>query len=342
LRSQNFKDIQKEYALKYQNEIYLLIKRKEIEYNNQNSQLIDINEKRSKLLPSTFYIHLTREMSSKGYSGYNQFVDFNMKMREEFLKYYVKKRYFSKAEVIEPFFKDNENIFKPKLKLPVSYLYGLFSTLLLAFILFLIALFINLLKLKKQPEISLDKIPDIEFKKGRSYFIYRKKTKDKDNLFHYYAAKGNTAVLDKISPRDIDTGIKPADMFTFYCKTRGTDINYAIDSLKILGIENIYLLKRKNLKENQEEENKGILKKIYMAASLNQNCETIVINDFVKGESRTFEKQFINLLLKMESQKKTILYLGTEPYVSIDWKTQFQDEMPEKEVLINLKEVSFR
>ncbi|UCH96298.1 MAG: hypothetical protein JSV88_05435, partial [Candidatus Aminicenantes bacterium] len=178
--------------------------------------------------------------------------------------------------------------------------------------------------------------------KGRSYFIYRKKTKDKNNLFHYYANKENTVSIDKISPKDIDTGIKPVDMFTFYCKTQGTDINYAIDSLKILGIENIYQMKRKDLKENEEEENKGTLKKIYMAASLNQKCETIVINDFVKGESRTFEKQFINLLLKMESQKKTIVYLSTEPYETIDWKTQFHDELPEKEILINLKDVSFR
>lgn len=336
------KEKQYELVVKFLNDGYIENKEKECRFNAKVSDVIKSHENQSSYIPVNFYKLMSSEISSKGYYGYQEFVEFNVNTKDEFFNFYVKKRYKSNDQSIESFVKKDENIFKAESQLPENYTTALLLTLAYTILLFLISFFILHFRLKKQPEISPDKIPDMEFKKGRSYFIYRKKSKDKNNLFQYYAAKKNTVVLDKISPQDIDTGIKPVDMFTFYCKILGTDINYAIESLKILGIENIYLLKRKDLKENQEEEKKGILKKIYMAASLNQNCETIVVNDFVKGESRTFEKQFINLLLKMESQNKTILYLGTEPYVSIDWKTQFQDEMPEKEIPINLKEVSFR
>ncbi|MCX6582805.1 MAG: hypothetical protein NT166_21730, partial [Candidatus Aminicenantes bacterium] len=54
------------------------------------------------------------------------------------------------------------------------------------------------------------------------------------------------------------------------------------------------------------------VKKVYCAVCLAVECDTIVIKDFIKRESRKFERKFLGLLKYLMEQETTVIYLGVD------------------------------
>jgi len=136
IRTMNMK-LAKEYK---KNEFMLNVSR-ELMLKKRLRNLITYYEKRSLLFPSLYYSFASHEISGQGFYGYLDFYDYIINLRREFLEYYIQKVYIKRSQKIEPFVKNNENIFKAKNHLPETYMYGILIIVVYCIILIGIAYF---------------------------------------------------------------------------------------------------------------------------------------------------------------------------------------------------------
>ena len=55
--------------------------------------------------------------------------------------------------------------------------------------------------------------------------------------------------------------------------------------------------------------------------------DVILVNEFIGGESRAFERHFISLLTEYKEQNRVIIYLSCDTYT--DYHVVAQEELPE-------------
>lgn len=91
---------------------------KRLENDMQNN--IRLFETLSFIVPSTFYLSSSNEISSKGYANFIRFFSYIQDLKGRFVRFYLDKRYYlpppetgaaSPVIKIEPFTKENENLF---------------------------------------------------------------------------------------------------------------------------------------------------------------------------------------------------------------------------------------
>jgi hypothetical protein len=88
--------------------------------------------------PSTFYLSVTNELSSRGYDNMLAFYKYVLIKKREFVKYILEKVYFSNFTRVIPFFsgdEENSNIYYARSGLPGNYIYGVLMLLLLIVVL---------------------------------------------------------------------------------------------------------------------------------------------------------------------------------------------------------------
>jgi hypothetical protein len=79
----------------------------------------------SSLFPSTLYLSISNEISSKGYENFRQFFNYVHALKEKFVRYYAFKRFYGSSSKIESFVKGNENVFCARSRLPCYFLMGI-------------------------------------------------------------------------------------------------------------------------------------------------------------------------------------------------------------------------
>ena len=80
-------------------------------------------------------------------------------------------------------------------------------------------------------------------------------------------------------------------------------VGVVLENLRIMGVVEEDL----NIPKPSEE----LLKKIY-AALVMAEADIIVVNDFLKGETRAFEKDFLKLVAELKKQGKMFVYMSNE------------------------------
>ena len=128
-RNERRREILKQFAYEYQNNEYLLNLNRELVLKNKLENLINNYESMSTIYPSLYYRFISNEISSQGYYGYLDFLEYILKLRTDFLRYYLKKRYAYGDIKLETYVQNNENIFQAKSYIPKTYWYGLIFTL---------------------------------------------------------------------------------------------------------------------------------------------------------------------------------------------------------------------
>ncbi len=109
-----------EMIMKYMEDTRLRNLNKEFSLNRSVRQFILSNERWLMLFPTTFYPVAAAEMSSKGYYGYCDFVNYILELNNRFMRFYIQKRYHTPDEPVESFVKKDENIFFGRSSLPRS------------------------------------------------------------------------------------------------------------------------------------------------------------------------------------------------------------------------------
>jgi hypothetical protein len=283
---------------------------------NGISKRIRIYQSLAAFLPSTFYLSSNKELSSKGFQNFIDFYRYAYEMKFKFIKFYIDRKFYRQLPKsgVEPFIKNNEDLFYGQSRLPPNFFIGVTLSVLYIICLSFILFRIHARKTKKE-----SKNPQIDFEEGQnSIFVLCKDNQIKDEIFRYYEQQ-NAICLDKINTKDFRFyGISLEYMFNYFCSISGVDKEIAGENLALLGITDL---------KRESHEHDTILK-IYTAIKIAVDSEFIVLNDFLKKESRNLEENVFELLTNLEMEGKKIIYLSTEMYftkVSLDKKVNVED-----------------
>jgi hypothetical protein len=262
--------------------------------------------------PTCFYSYMSGEVSGQGYNGYLGFVNYTLALRHNFIEYYLKKRYDSNDKSIESIVKADEKIFPAHSFLPWSFPIAAGIILLYTIILFTVSYVVLKRRIDFMPEL---KKPGYEFREGNTYFVLCKNHQYRDKLFRFYQADENSIGIDKVNVEELDPGVGLAQMFTYFCKLSGVDEKKAMENLHLLGVENIKAPGRPRPWKREKTANDMILK-IYCAVTMAGTHKIFVVNDFLKGKSRGLERQFLELVNRLNQANKIIVYLSSEIFLT--------------------------
>jgi hypothetical protein len=270
------------------------------------------NQAFASFFPSLFYISVCESNSSTCVISQIEFNNYCQEIKEEFVDFIIEKeieesykkkeKKDSKKIEIENFIKGDDDLFFAKPKLPYNFWLGIILTVIYSIAILLILYWQH----KKRLIIPASKISyKITFEKGNVLFIHCENDSIKTDIFKHYQNQGNALCLEKIDISHFQfNNIKPGELFKHLCRVSGTDEKKAIKNLEYMGIRDLSIF---------EPDEETILK-IYTAVRTAGDYELIVLDDFLRKESKKFELCFHQLLLALEKSGKKIIYLSTESY----------------------------
>ncbi len=117
-------DTEREIIQSYWNNEYVKLQALEEDMENQMDTNISLSQKLSMFFPSTFYLSVTNEISSRGYENLIDFYKVVLELKRKFFKFYMDKVYFSNYTEVESFVKEDENVFPARSRLPRNFIAG--------------------------------------------------------------------------------------------------------------------------------------------------------------------------------------------------------------------------
>ena len=172
-------------------------------------------ESLSSFFPGNYYHYLVGELSGSGYTEYLRFVDHVLTLRDDFFRFYLKKRYEAKDKSVESFFKGNENIFFSISRIPGNFWSGILAVSVYFFA-FVIAGF-WLLKKRSSYPVPLEVEFDVsQLEKEQTYFIHCRDEGFRQRLFYYLAGKPDVMAINRVSAADIDPHISSHSMVDYF------------------------------------------------------------------------------------------------------------------------------
>jgi hypothetical protein len=255
----------------------------------------------SSFFPTSFYNATNKELSSKGFKNFIIFYRFTFDKKCEFIAFYIDRKFYKPFPKtgLEPFIKGDEDLFHSQSQLPYFFWLGVFLTLFYTSVLLFVFYRIQI-KRMKTPEPKT--VYTIDKEKDNPLFVLCENLSIKEDIFNYYQSQ-KAVCLEKINTGDfMFNDIKALEIFKHLCIVSGVDRQKALEYLGHMGIRDLT-----GLPVCHE-----IILKIYAAVKTAGDSGLIVLNDFLKNESREFEKDFFNLLLFLEKSGKKILYFSCQ------------------------------
>jgi ABC-type transport system involved in multi-copper enzyme maturation permease subunit len=131
---------------------------------------IDLHNKLSLCVPTTFFLLTAEEISSLGYGSYLEFFSFLIKQKRAFLRWWIDKVYIEKAEELVPF--TENHLFYSHSRLPNYFLTGVIINLCLVVVFFIIGYFVSRANLfKVEAEVGSVRGVDIDLKDGETIIL---------------------------------------------------------------------------------------------------------------------------------------------------------------------------
>lgn len=299
----------KELYDRYMTNEYIKIKNKEEVLIGRVKKSIDTFHLYSFLSPVDFLNTIASEASGKGYRGYLDFLHYVLDMRDRFLRYYGEKRYGTyepgkdSRGPLEPFIKNRENIFTVGAEPPGTLVRG--TTAMGLYLLMLYAAF-SLMEREKTTDEKSPVIPG-KVKRNNMFFLLTGRDKQ-ERLFEALKQEDtNRLFLDAASHTIPNEEVTAAVFIDYVCRRKRIDKNEVKRNLETLGIGETDMGKKLSLHPWEAR------KKIICAAAFAGN-QDIVINDFLKGVSHAFEKQFLALVSGAAAAGRKVVYVSSAMY----------------------------
>jgi len=328
----------KKFVEEYIRNILPLNKAIENRLNNQVKNLVTHHEKKSLLFPTLFYPFLSKELTGMGYYGYQDFLAHVMELKDNFFSYYFEKRYNQIDQSVEPFIKNNENIFHSRSCLPANYWKGI--RMMVIYCLLLLGGTLFLLRRSRKPPKAPEpiKLNTLELEMGKTYFYHYKDPKQKNGIIHYLESK-NAVIIAKPNPCLHDPGTSLNTWLRFERSQQKSNPHFddrqVKENLETLGIT------RQHLEQKIKKLDKEVFYSAYLALKLAQNTAIYVFDDFLYRVSKEFEQAFKYTINKMKPHA-IIIYLGSQLF-DITVKDRDQNQPDDlRLVAIDLDAVSLR
>jgi hypothetical protein len=308
-KNANSSEIAKGIVQDYIDRIFPVNNLKEKNYINKVKVMMQEDENRVLIFPTTYHQYLSNEISSDGNYAYLEFMDYTLKLWGSFLKYYIHKRYYEKDKTVDSFVKSDENIYKAAPVIPPSYSKGLWILFLYGLVIVLTCISRILVILKGNSK-DKKKRPAWKLAKRRFYFKYIKNKKARESMYRSFEVDKKVSCLSKLDfdAMEKDSYVNVDKLPVYWSKTRGVPVEKVERHLFVLGVDVSEL--RKN-QPGQPELDSEFFKKIYLAVVFSEDNDLIVIDDFIKKEDKEFEKQFQELLQMKVAEGKTVIYLSS-------------------------------
>jgi hypothetical protein len=300
--------VTKQFVQEYLERILPLNTTIETNLNREVTLLILHHEDNTIIAPSSFYCFLSKEVSSMGYYGYQDFLTYILKLKDGFYHYYFDKRYNQIDQTVEPFVKNKENIFLSKSLLPGNYWRGVSITFFYCLLLLAGALK-GLLRISKPQQKNRQVKLDInQLEMGKTYFyLSRNVHPDKKNGMLHYLKSQQAVIIEKPDSSLFDPGISLKTWVQFESGQKQIDPGTLREYLEVLGITGHQLNQRiKNL-DNE------VLYTAYLGIQLAQNATIYVCDDFLNRVSREFEHTFKEAIDKLLPHA-IIIYFGSQMF----------------------------
>lgn len=307
----------------------------EIKLNKEIRKYIDLHQALSMLFPSTFYLSVTNEISSRGYENILGFHEFAKDTKDKFLDFYVKRRpYHKRGQPVESFVKKDENIYFGEGRVPWNFWWGLLATFVWIGGMFRFSYFLyrkSLFGAPKEVILGLNDL-DIDVEEGKSNVVLSRgeTVTIRQHLYNVFSGKNkafNGRVL--IDGKDIVPGNKRVD-FVYIChpdeipgdikvgnfiKFLGQALKAPKEQLKSIRVRlDLNKFGKKSFNE-LEDENK-LRGQIVLTAALFKQSGIYVINNLTKGMPADFIKEFAQQLDKLKQEESAILYLTNDVFMA--------------------------
>lgn len=245
----------------------------------------------SGFFPSTFFISLNNEISSRGYNNLILFQEYTQKMKKDFIWYIAENHIFSKKKEFPPFISGNENIFYGKATLPGNTSFGLTMSVLWIVLLLVGAWIIFFYRDTENKKLEFN-LEDI--KENKTTVIVKGKEKLIPALISILnGRKMEYLIIPKLG--SLPENIKVKNLFRF-CGI--------IVPEKIKHLSNTYI-------GNLSTDSKGM---VILEIARNKTAQLIIFNEFVTGGdiSDSFLDYFAESLNEIKSRSECrILYLSS-------------------------------
>lgn len=302
--SQELKKMAQDLYQFYMNNGYKLNQKKETDLVQKMKRDIDIFSFLNALFPVDFINFASAELSGKGYGGYLDFLNYIIELRDQFMRFYGQKRYesASKEMPLEPFIKNSENIYRSRGRLPGNFRTG--TAVMVIYITILAGL---AYRLKRDKKITIEpmEIPG-SFREGHMLFLLVNKNKQEGIV--NALKQGKRSYLHRESHFIMNEDVTARRFIDYACREKKIDKNRVLENLGLFAVQEKELCK-KIANFSEESKRKLICSLVFAEAN-----EAIIIDDFIKGVSAPFEKQFLELVAREAKIDRRIVYIGSEIY----------------------------
>jgi hypothetical protein len=122
-------ELEKEMFIFYWEGGFKEMMRNEADMINEMKDNASFFQKLAAFFPSTFYLSVNTEMSSRGFANQAGFYEYARQKKKDFTWYLAQNYILSKKMVFSPFIKGNENIYRGQSQLPGNFNFGLAANL---------------------------------------------------------------------------------------------------------------------------------------------------------------------------------------------------------------------
>ena len=334
----NSSEIAKGIVRDYQNRIFPENILKEKNYINKVKRVMQVDENRALIFPTTYHQFLSNEISGDGHYAYLEFMDYTLKLWESFFKYYIRKRYYSQDKTVESFVKADQNIFESRPVIPRSFSKGL-GILFLYGLVIVLTFILRILAILKGNARDKQNRPGWKLTNRQFYFKYINDHKERRSIYRSFEVDKKVSCLSKLDFNDMEKegNISVDKLLAHWCKTRGVPLKKVEKYLFVLG-EDI-----SKLRFNRAELDSLFFKKLYLAVVFSEDNDLIVMDDFIKNEDKEFDLRFRELEQMKVADGNTIIYLSSIMPETENKKALLKKRVQEKDLVdVEPTELSFR
>lgn len=323
-------DSERKIILSYWNNEYVKIQALEENMENQMEANISLSQKLSMFFPSTFYLSVTNEVSSRGYENFIDFYKVVRELKRKFFKFYMDKVYFSNFSKVEPFVKKrDENIFPAQSRLPRNFIAGVSINFFYVVVLLWLShsFFRRSLFMLPKNESPGSFPRNVKLKKGEFKVLVSEGDLFKDQLFNLFSGETGEfkrkGFAGEILIDDVDiTAEKNRDNFLYLCHPEDIpgDIkasDFLFLTRRLLGVKNkkpnMKAIGRKKFSRLQNHEKGEVL-----LAVLDMKGKGIyLVHDAARGMPIEFTVQLKEKMAALKEEGALVLYLTPDELINV-------------------------
>lgn len=299
----------------YFNNDFKRIQSLEENMRHQMKENISLFQLLSTVVPSSFYISVNNEISSRGYENLMEFYRHVHNLKRDFVNFYLNKVYFSNFSKVEPFVKGDDAVFHAQSMLPGYFTLGLVLT-----VCYILGFFgVSYFRYKKvlfslhDSEHSTSSPTDITLKKGEFKVLVNEGNLYKNQLFDRYthSEEGKKGEFFYIChPENFPGDIKVGDFFLFVKRVMQITGKEAEGFLDSSILKSIAGKKFNSLKNHKKGE-------IILAVLRAKREGIYLVHDAARGMPIEFTVQLKEKMQQLKETGALVIYLTPDELINV-------------------------